>query len=212
MKKSFLALCSALLAALLLAGCTTPSQAARGDAAATRDLPQISVSEAFEQESDAYIVYFWRSACPFCQQFEPIVVDYWNAGLPVYVVNMDRNPQAWYDGTGYNEDIMFPVGDVVDGDLVMRDGYDLDDFPAADGWVTGVDHEGVFWVRLDAAAQMNINITDYNDFAVQGTPTVVLIRDGRVISHGSGVDRAWQILEDLADIIGMPGQALPPSS
>ncbi len=209
MKKSFLALCSALLAVFLLAGCATTTHAARGEAERTRDLPQISVSEAFEQEGDAYVVYFWRSACPFCQQFEPIVVGYWNEGLPVYVVNMDQNPQAWYDGSGFATDLMFPVGDVVDGELVMRDDYDLDHFRFEDGWESGADAEGVYWVRLSAAAQMNIDVTDYNDFAVQGTPTVVLIRDGRVANHGTGVDRAWDILEELAGILGMPGQVLP---
>jgi len=208
MKKALLALGAVLLSVVLLAGCASPSTA-RGAAERTRDLPQISVADALSQEEDVYAVYFWRSACPFCQQFEPTVVSYWNAGLPVFVVDMDHNAEAWYDGAGYTEDLMVHIGDVVDGELVLLDGHSLDDHPFEEGWETGADAEGRFWARLTAAAQMNIDITDSGDFAVHGTPSVVLVRDGRVINHGSGVPRAVALLDELAGLVGMPGQVLP---
>ena len=208
MKKALLALGAALLSVVLLAGCASPGTA-QGQAERTRDLPQIAVADALSQDEEVYAVYFWRPACPFCQQFEPSVVSYWNAGLPVYVVDMDRNPQAWHDGSGYTQDLMIHIGDVVDGELVLLDGHDLADYPSSDGWETGADAEGRFFARLTAAAQMNIDITDASDFAVQGTPTVVLVQGGRVVNHGAGVDRAIALLDELAGLIGMPTQAFP---
>lgn len=209
MKKLLLALGAALLSVFLLAGCAGGAQAERGAATATRQLPQIAVADALSQEHEAYAVYFWRSTCPFCQQFEPSVVAHWNDGLPVYVVDMDRNREAWYDRSGYTEDFMHQVGEVVDGEVVLFDGEDLGDYLPEHGWELGADAEGRFWVRLSAAAQMNIDIDDPSDFAVHATPTVVLVQDGRVINLGTGVDRAIDMLEELATLVGLPTQAMP---
>ena len=66
----------------------------------TAQLPRILYTEVFEQEGDIYFVYFWRNDCPRCAEFEPYVVEAFNQGVPVYVVDMNhrQNHHAWFRG------------------------------------------------------------------------------------------------------------------
>lgn len=94
-KMIFLTLIGLLTVALV--ACSTNSD--NNEATQTSDLPRILYTEIFEQEGDAYFVYFWREGCERCAEFESYAVRAFNEGIPIFVVDMndEHNAPAWYE-------------------------------------------------------------------------------------------------------------------
>jgi len=111
----------------------------------TAHLPRIDYTQTFEQEEEAYFVYFWQESCPACTEFEPAILEAFNDyEVPIYVVDMSdgANSSAW-----------------------------------GEGQLDGVSH--------------------YSDINVEGTPMLMLVRDGEVARHSLGVLGGEALLNEL---------------
>ncbi|MCL1990113.1 MAG: thioredoxin family protein [Defluviitaleaceae bacterium] len=112
MKKLMVASLSVIV--VLLAALVVVDQV--GPPTRTAQLPRIFYTEAFDQEEDVYFVYFWRSNCPRCAEFQPYVVRAFNAGTPVFIVDMNNNnnQDAWYRrGEHRDDELIGRAGDAT---------------------------------------------------------------------------------------------------
>ena len=101
MKKGFVILISTVV--ILIA--TVVATAHVATPTRTANLPRILYNETFTQETDIYFVYFWRDNCSRCREFEPYLVQAFNDGFPVLIVDMNnhRNHNAWYGQGDYRD-------------------------------------------------------------------------------------------------------------
>lgn len=165
----------------------------------TKDLPMISYTETFNQDPSEYYVYFWQESCSYCVEFEPYLVDAANDGVPIYVVNMPDNVEAWYDWDGHHEIHDQVIGQIVNDVEVFDEEIDLADYPEEDGWRvrTHPDDESTLIARLEKALN-NQEPQSAEALEIAGTPTLVRIVNGRLVGYSEGVALGDELLQQYS--------------
>jgi len=169
-----------------------------GSAGRTGDLPFINYTETFDQDEEAYFVYFWQETCSFCMQFEPYLLEAFNDyDLPIYVVDLAdaSNQSAWYDWERHHELHSIMVGRVVDDEWVFDAGHTREMYPEEDGWAIEVVDDD--YLRARPAAIHNENPTDYSEINIIGTPTLFLVRNGEIADYAFGIESGRDLLNML---------------
>jgi len=142
-----------VLVAQLLTACVSsyPSR--------TIELPQIHYTETFSQDLDTYFVYFWRETCIRCQEFERDIVDAYNNGFPIFVVDMENedNFDAWYQSGIFRDE------------------------------------------NFTELESQNRTPSTYYEIEIVGTPTLILIQEGVLIEHRTGLDDARRLLAEYRE-------------
>ena len=162
------------------------------------DLPFISVDKTFDRSDDDYVVYFYQDDCSHCKEFEPHLIESVSTyNTPAYIVDMkeSENTVAWYDWEAHSEKYDKVIGKVIDDKEVLNDGESHDDYPASEGWSIGRDGDDL--VATYNMAMNNKNPQSASELEIAGTPTLIRVKDGKVVAYGEGIVENTAILDEM---------------
>lgn len=167
------------------------------------NLPKISTSEIFKQQSDDYYVYFYMEECPYCNAVKPDVNKFVEAGGDIYGVDYADtsnrvNSYDWSQITGlYNT----KIGHVdADGNKTYLPGESEEKYlnnteenkygKVMRYQITEVDENNIYSFPGAAAGDLYAEIqtpeidyadvTDPADLVIAGVPTLLHIKDGKI--------------------------------
>ncbi|MBP3041630.1 thioredoxin fold domain-containing protein [Bacillaceae bacterium Marseille-Q3522] len=193
MKKTVITIVIVVVAAILVIALIN-----RNNITSMEDMEYISYQDSFQQDENQYIVYFWQSTCKYCKEIENDVLEFARNGeMPIYVVDMqdENNVSAWYDWEGHHQQYDKIIGKIVDGKEELNEDFD----PAAYenepnvNWTFEINDKDEIVARHNTAFG-NENPETADEIEVTGTPTMILVNDGKVSEYGVGVDETREIM------------------
>ncbi|WP_141432114.1 thioredoxin fold domain-containing protein [Bacillus sp. 03113] len=167
--------------------------------ATINDIKRIDYKETYEQNDEEYLVYFWQATCKYCKEIEKEVVDFnKNSDIPIYIVDMQsaNNQEAWYDWEGHHKKYDRVIGKMVDGKETYYEGVDLKAIQSNPSvyWTFEVNKKDEI-VAVHNTPYGNKTPKKASEIEVTGTPTMILVKDGKFKEYGVGVDETRKMLK-----------------
>ena len=166
----------------------------------TKDLPHISYLDAFSQEEEEYLVYFYQDSCSLCEQFSPELVQAVTKDeIPIYVVDLgdEVNTDAWYDWETHNQTYPKVIGTVVDGEKVFNEGESEAKYPSNEGWTVTTNEDDEILADHSSAFN-NMSPQTAEELDVSGTPSLLRVKNGELVEYVEGLGAARELLANFS--------------
>ncbi len=162
------------------------------------EFPQINFQDTFTQEQTEYIVYFWQQSCSYCQQVEPDMIDFTlNHDIPIYLVDMEiaSNQDAWYDWESHHKEYDIMIGKEENGIDSLDHDVKLARFEEDKtvNWTFHKNRAGEI-IAAHNTPYANTQPNDANELEITGTPTIIHIKNGKILNYAVGVDPIQRLL------------------